>query len=184
MKRSVTGLMAVLFCFAAACSGGSGGGDVGGGGGLAAGFVAEEPSPGADTVNAGEGSTTNDLVTVLVNVTDTDGIYAAAFDLLYDADHATYVGWTPGNLLEQGGNSVFYDVGTPQTGRLVVSASRQGNVAGANASGTRTVIGLTFRVEDPGTSPITYQSNTLLDAQQQPQPINGIVWFGGTLTGV
>jgi hypothetical protein len=183
MTRSATGLLAILFCFAAACSGGSGG-DVGAGGGVAAGFVSEEPSPGSDTVNAGQGSTTNDLVTVLVNVTDTNGIYAAAFDLLYDPDHVTFMGWAAGNLLEQGGNSVFYDVGTPQSGRLVVSASRQGNVPGANASGTRTVIGLTFRVDDPGTSPITYQSNTLLDGQQQPQPITGIVWFGGTLTGV
>ena len=187
MKRILTGLLAVFVCLSAACGGGSGGGGGAGpgpGGGLAAGFVADEPSPGSDTVNSGQGNASNDLVTVLVNVTDTNGIYAAAFDLLYDSAQVTYVGWTPGTLLEQGGNAVIYDVGTPQSGQLVVSASRQGNVPGANVSGTRAVVGLTFRVEQVGNSPISFQSNTLLDGQQQPQPIPGIAWFGGTLTGL
>ena len=183
MKRFLTVMIVATVGFACACSsGGSGGGP--GQSGLTAGFIADQSSPGPDSVAAGQESNSIDTVTVEITVTNTDDVYAASFDLVYDASNATYLGWDPGTLLEQGGQTVNYNVSEPSAGRLVVSASRQGNVPGADAIDTRTVIELTFRVDAVGNSTITFQANTLLDSQQQPQQIPGISWFGGTLTGI
>jgi len=182
----VVALVAVV-AVVTACGGGSSDGDpVAPGGGISAGFLPDETNPGADTVSAGEGGTGGNLVTVDINVTDTNGIYGAAFDLGYDPSLATWLDFTEGNLLEQGGNTPFYDVQEPQAGQLVVVATRQGDVPGADASGTRTIIGLTFEVIDViagGGSVISFSANTLVDDQPQPQPIPGIGWSAGRLTG-
>ena len=55
---------------------------------------------------------------------------------------------------------------------------------GVDAVGTVTVIELTFRVEEEGSSQINFQAATLLDDQLQPQPIPGIAWHGGSLDGL
>jgi len=182
MNRTLTivGMFAILAAGVGCSSGGSGGGPVQSG--LSAGFVADQPSPAADTVNASTGSANNDMITVQINVTDTAGVYSAGFDLIYDPNQVTYSGWSPGALLEQGGFAGDYLVSEIQPGQLVVSAGRVGNVPGANASGTVPVIRITFRVDQVGSSNISFQANNLLDDQQQPHP--SIAWFGGSLTGI
>ena len=106
MKRVLTGLVPLFaIVVATACS--SGGSDTGPViPGLAGGFTPDQGSPGSDTVSAGQGGASVDLVTVEINVTNVDDVYAAAFDLLFDSAQVTYMGWSAGNMLEQGGTSV------------------------------------------------------------------------------
>ena len=180
MKGFLTVMIVATVGFACACSsGGSGGGPVQSG--LTASFIPDQSPPGTK-VAAGQKSNSNSTVTIEITVTDTDPVYAASFDLVYDSTQATYLGWDAGTLLEQGGQTVNYNV-TESAGELVVSASREGPVPGADATGTRTVIELTFQVDVVGSSAISYQAETLLDGQQQPQPIP-VNWYSGTLTGI
>jgi hypothetical protein len=182
MKRLFFVSIVALIIAATACGSGSDGGEKSN---ITAGFTPDEPSPGANTVAAAEGASSNDLVTVHVNVTDTNNVYAAAFDLSYESASVTYVGRSAGTLLEQGGHSVYYEVQEPQPGQLLVVATRQGDVPGANAVGTVPVVALTFRVEEEGSTALGFQAASLFDDQDpQPQPIAGITWFGGTLDGL
>ena len=178
-----SGLLIALLLAATACgSSGSGGGVITPS--LAASFTADQPSPGPDVVSLDEGSKTGNLVTVEIQVTDINGIYGAAFDVAYDPAMATFENWFSGSLLEQGGQTPTYQVNATQSGQLVISVSRQGNVGGANAVGTVTLIRLTFRVTQTGSSSISFPGiPTLLDAQTQPQPIFVSDWFGGTIVG-
>ena len=181
MNRALIIALVALVAVSTACSSGSGDDPV-----VvpvfSAGFVPLEPNPGPDTVSAGEGGIGGNLVTVDINVTDTNGMYGAAFDLIYNPSGANYVGFTEGNLFEQGGHTPFYDV-EPQNGRLVVVVTRQGSVPVVNASGTQTIIGLTFEVIQEGGSIVSLDASELLDDQTLPQPIPNITWFGGSLTG-
>jgi len=182
MKRALVVVLVALVVVGTACSSGSSDDPVvvpvvG------AGFVPLEPNPGPDTVSAGEGGIGGNLVTVDINVTDTNGIYAVAFDLNYVPSTANYVDFAEGSLLEQGGHTPFYDVQEPQSGHLVVVATRQGSVPGVNAAGTDTVISLTFEMIQEGGSLVSFDAFALLDDQTLPQPIPNISWFGGSLTG-
>ena len=149
MKKVLAGLIATLVVLSVACGGGSGGGNPSQTA-LAASFTPDEPSPSSNTVAAAEDAVTGDLVTVAITLTDVSGVYGVDFDLDYDANAATFVGWAGGDLLTQGSHTPFYDVNEPIQGNLVVTATRQGNVSGASAVGTATVIDLTFRVDAPG----------------------------------
>jgi len=170
----------------AACSGG-GGGDVVTGGpssGISASFVAEQPAPGAGAISMVQYTAVGDLVTVNLRVTDTNGVYGAAFDVVYNPSLVRYEDWASGVLLEQGGHSPNYTVQVPQAGRVVVGASRNGDVSGANAVGSRVVIRLVFRATAVGSSPISFQAPSLIDDQFPPQEISGTSWFGGSLNAI
>ena len=139
----VTTLLLVL---SVACGGGSADVASGGGGGsnlIVASFVADEPNPGADTVSFAESNSSGNLVTLQVNVTDTNDVHTAAFDVVFDDTLVEYVGYTVGNLLEQGGNTPLYQVG-PSAGRIVVGVSRGGST-GTNAVGSQVLMSLNFR---------------------------------------
>ena len=184
MKRLTTSLTIIALTLATAC--GSGGGSGGSGpisSNLVAGFSPDQPAPPANTVAMAEGSKTGDLVTVDITVTDTSGIYGAAFDITFNANNAIFEGWSPGNLLETGGHTPYYDVDLVAAGQLVIVATRQGPVAGVTASGTRTMVRLTFRVTHEGGHGLAFQSQALYDDQTQPQPI-AVSWAEGDLTGV
>lgn len=184
MNRALILALAALVAASTACGGGSGHDSVVGD--ITAGFVPLESNPGNDTVSAGEGSSSGNQVTVVINLTDTNGVYAAAFDLNYDPSVANYLGYTEGDLFEQGGHTPIYEVAEPQAGQLVVGVSRQGSVPGVDASGTVSIVGLTFEVLEATAqsgSIVSFDANELLDDQALPQPIPDIDWFGGWLTG-
>ncbi len=184
MHRALIIALVALVAVSTACSSGSGDDPVVSPPIATAGFVPDEPNPGSDTVSAGEGEIGGNLVTVDINVTDTNGMYGAAFDLKYNPATANYVGFTEGNLFEQGGHTPFYDVQEPQNGQLVVVVTRQGSVPGVNASGTVTIISLTFELIQEGGSDVSFDAFALLDDQTLPQPIPNLSWFGGSLTGI
>jgi len=186
--RMKMGTMLVLAALVLAPACGGGGGDEPGTGGspptLAAAFVADQFTPGTNTVSMSQGTRSADTVTVKVNLTDTTSVFGAAFDIAFDESMCTYVGFTKGTALENGGNVPNYTVdGTAQPGRVVVGVSRAGSST-TSVSGTKTVVNLTFRVKEVGTFPIAFENAVVMDGQAVPQPLPGIAWFAGALQGV
>ena len=175
MKSIPTSLFVILLVVAPGCGGSSGGGMIPA---LTASFVAGNPIPGTDTVSMARASLNGDEVTLSVNVTGTNDVYSAAFDVVFNPPTVVFVGHAPGNLLEDGGNAPTYQA-VAQAGRVVVGASRVGSVPGANAVGSRPLINLTFRVTRVGNVQVTLENAALLD--QNLNPIPAINWSGGTL---
>ena len=170
---------------APACGGG-GGSDSGTGGSsgpLFASFIADQPTPGANTVAMSQGPKTNDVVSVYVTLTDTNGAFGAAFEVVFDAARSNYLGYTRGAAFEQGGNTPNYTVdGTTNPGRIVIAVARTNGTA-ASIVGSKAILTLQFRVTQSGTTPVTIENGIVYDAQPTPQPIPGILWFGGALQG-
>jgi hypothetical protein len=180
MRRIAIVFVLALLGIVTAC--GSGGGD-GGPKSFAVGFTPEEPAPGADSVAMAESAAGGDQVLIDINITDTTGVFGAAFTVAYDTSLATFEDYSSGTLLEQGGQPVYYDVNESQPGLIDVVATRLTQGApGADANGSTPVIRLRFTVDEVGGNALTFQANTLWDASQPlPQPVSGVSWYGGTI---
>ncbi len=189
MGRVMTIVVLALAAVTPGCGGGGGGTSQGSGGSvippaLAADFVpATVGSPDA-TVRMIKGTVSGDVVEVRVDLTGVSGFYGAAFEVTYDANRATYLGWSPGTILEQGGATPVYQVSQPAPGRVVVGAARSGDVPAVDVTAEQTLIRLNFRVTQTGSSSLSFVRQHLLDGLQPPQDIPGISWYGGTLLGV
>jgi|RhiMethySRZTD1v2_1073278.scaffolds.fasta_scaffold152491_3 hypothetical protein len=184
MKMTTSIVLAALV-LAPACGGG--GGEEGATGGspttLAAAFLADQFTPGANTVSMSQGNRAGDAVTVKVNLTDTSSVFGVAFDVAFDDTKVAYTGFAKGTALENNGNTPNYTVdGSAQPGRIVVGVSRAGSTTTA-VSGTKTVISLMFRVKVTGDFPISFENAVVEDGQAVPQPLPGISWFAGALQG-
>ncbi len=171
-----------------ACGGGGGGSDSGIGGSpspLSASFVAEQPTPSAKTVSMLQASTSNDVVSVYVTLTDTTGVFGTAFEVVFDGAGVAYLGFTHGAALEAGGNVPSYTVdGSTSPGRIVLAVIRTDGTA-TDIVASKAVLILQFRVKQAGTYPLTLENRVVYDNQQpNPQPIPGILWFAGALTGI
>jgi hypothetical protein len=99
----------------------------------------------------------------------------AAFDLTFDADVVTYLGYSPGDLFEKAG-PVTYAV-YRRNDRLIVGAT----VAGPGAGGAGSVVTLHFRAAGTGSSAIRFENHSLCSSastttcDRQPS----IPWYGG-----
>jgi hypothetical protein len=178
----------VLFslCAALACGGGSGGSDVvsGGPGGstnLSGSFTPDAQNPAGNTVYT-TGTNSGALVILNVYVNNTNDVFGASFDLLYDPTMVQFENWSPGELLEFGGQSVAYQVNATEPGRLVVGVARTSAGVGVTTTTAKKLVNLTMRVTDSGNSAVQYANATLLDSQNPPEVKSGIAFFGGTLT--
>jgi hypothetical protein len=178
-------MAAVVIAFAVltACSGSGGAEDVidSGANLLRATFAPFEPNPGLNTVSLDQGDARANVVEVVVNITDTDDVYSASFDVVYDPAFADFTGWTPGSILEDGGHNPLYVASEPSSGRVVVGVSRQGGVPAVDVSGTRVLVGLSFRVNETGASEIFIENEDLKNASEQVLP--SVNWHGGNLYG-
>lgn len=187
MRNLCCALASLGIVVALSCGGGSSdGGTTDGGGGstsLVGSFSASQANPGDNSVAMAEGSGTNgNLVVVEVNVTGTSNLFGAAFDVTYDSSRATFVNWSPGTVLESGGQSVSYQVSATQPGLVVIGISRTGSQAGGvDVTAAQPAIRLTFRVTQAGNSTLGFGNASLQDAQSPPQDIPGLSWYGGTL---
>ena len=184
MKRAAIVLIIGLVSVLVACGGGGGGASGGGGGpstNVNAGFVGNVSSPGSNSVSLAEDSASGPAVTVAVNLTDTSGVYGAGFDLTFDGNKVDFQGWSPGNVLEQGGQSPTYAVNQIGSGRIRVGVTRLGSAPEVDVNGTQPVIMLDFRVTDLGTFNAQLTQGTVSDDQSQALP--GIAWNGGSFTG-
>ncbi len=163
-----------------ACGGG-GGGVVNTGGGstvLAAGFVADQPNPGANSVSLQQGSVSGSMVTIDVVVTDTVDLTGATFDLRYDSATFSYITSSAGGLFENAGANPISAVNEPAAGHLVVGI---GAASAVPVNGSQDLIRLTFRADAAGTGAVTVELGDLQDTNSQSVP--GVTWSAGTLTG-
>jgi hypothetical protein len=174
-------LVLLLLPIATACGGGSSSVVTDGGNSLGAGFVPAQPSPGSNTAAMGTGTYGGSTVGIQVTVTDTNAVYGASFRVDYDSTRVQYVGWSPGLLLEQGGQHPTYQVDGHTSGTVFVGASRTGNAPAVNVTSTETLIVLNFRVLQPGDTPLQFADEQLYNGQVPPQSLSGIHWFGGTV---
>jgi hypothetical protein len=187
MKRAFP-LVFLSMLLVVACGGGGSDPVTNSGGGgssntIAASFTPTQPNPtGPNEVSMSQGARNANLVTVRVEVTDTNDVFGASFEIDYDVSSIQFEGWSAGTILESGGNNPNYTVNATN-GMVVVGASRTGNASGVNVNGTQTLINLTFRVTDTGTMPIQFINPVLSDNQLQPQPLFGISWSAGDLVG-
>jgi hypothetical protein len=181
-----TVLLLLALATAPACGGG-GGSDSGtgsSGGPLLASFIPDQATPGANTVAMAQGPKNNDVVTVYVTLTDTNGAFGAAFEVVFDSARATYLGYGKGAVFEQGGDVPNYTVdGTTNPGRVVIAVARSSGTA-TNIAGSKAILSLQLRVKEAGTYPVTIENGIVYNAQSPPQPIAGILWFAGALQGV
>jgi hypothetical protein len=180
-------VLAMALVAAPACGGGGGSSDSGIGNSpspVSASFVPDLTSPGSNTVAMMQASRSNDVVNVWVTLTDTPNVFAAAFEVVFNAADATYLGFTKGAAFEAGGNVPNYTVdGTSNPGRIVVGVARTNGTA-TSITSSKAILTLQFRVKQPGTSQVTIQNGVIFDAQPTPQPIANILWYAGALSGV
>ena len=187
----IPSLLLVLLAVSLAC-GGSGGatgnavpGPPGGSGNVAGDFTPDAQNPGANTVyttgTPGSGANAA-LVTLHVFVNNTSDVFGASFDMTYDSSRAQFVNWSPGELLEFGGQSVTYQVNATQPGRVVVGVARTSGGVGVTSTGATRLINLTIRATQAGSSAVRLDNADLLGSQNPPQAKPGVAFFGGTLT--
>jgi hypothetical protein len=173
-----TGLVLGLSC------GGSGGGSVTKVFDFEGSFDPAEPNPLDDTVSLDSYQTDGSFVTIAVDVTGVDGIFGASFEVIYNTNMAEFAGWSPGTVLERGGNVPNYTVDGAQGGLVAVVATRTGGGSGTVDVGpSEPLILLTFQVIAEGTSLVGFR-NAWLDDDTPPDPIQNISWFGGTLVAI
>ena len=184
MRTRLSWMALLLLPGTLACGGGGGGGGVvpGGGGSMTATFVPATSSPGPKSSVMGLGNVAGELVTVTVNLTDVSNVYGAAFSVTYDPARVSFHGSSAGTILETGGHTPTYQVTAAQAGTVVVGATRNGNVAGVNVSGTKTLVRLTFQVNVEGDTPLQFSAPELYDGAVPPQPIAGVTWSAGVLS--
>ncbi len=180
----MTAVLLLALFTAQGCGGGGGSGaSIGGSPSpFAASFVPDQPTPVASTVAMAEGAMSNDVVTVNITLTDTNGVFGTAFDVVFDDTHTTYLTDAPGSVFEQGGGTPSYTV-SANGDRIVVGVART-NGTTTNVSGTKVILGLQFRVKQAGVFPVVIENEVVYDNQLNPQPIPGISWFAGAVKGV
>jgi hypothetical protein len=127
------------------------------------------------------GGASGDEVTVAFNLTDTPGVYGAAFRVTFDPARVEFEGFAPGSVLEAGGHHPTYQVQAAGAGAVDVGVSRNGNVPAVDVNGTKTLIRLMFRVTEAGTTPLAFSAPTLYDGGLPPQPIANVTWSAGSL---
>jgi hypothetical protein len=180
-------IVLLLAVVTAPACGGGGGGDTGTGGSpgpVSASFIADQPSPGANTVAMLQSSHTNDIVNVFVTLTGTPNVFGTAFEVVFDETNAAYLGYTKGAAFEQNGNVPNYTVdGTSNPGRIVIAVARTNGTV-TTIVGSKAILTLQLRVKHAGTFPVAIQNGVVYDGQSTPQPIPGMSWFAGALQGV
>lgn len=183
MRRFQWATVPLILAVAASVSCG-GGGDSSTGGSTtiyAGGFTPAEPNPGANSVSM-FGSASSNIVTLAVNVAGTNDLSGASFDVTFDPAMAEFVNWSAGQLLEQGGHQVVYQLNSQQAGRVIVGISRTTVGTGANAGIPTAIILLRMRVTRAGSSTIAFENADLLNSGNPPAAKQGISFSGGTLT--
>ena len=172
---SILGLFGVVLL--AACGGGTDSTSAGASL-LAASFTSEQPNPGQNSVSLQEGASSGNVVTILVQVTDTVDLTGGSFDLVYDSARFTFVGSSAGDLFESAGVTPLYGVNEPVSGHLVIGVGAADSVP---VNGSETLIRLTFRADARGSGLVTLDLADLQDAAGGS--VAGVTWFGGTLIG-
>lgn len=184
MRRVTSIAWISLVALVAACGGGGSGGDDPLPGtaktNVELQFEPAVPNPGPGTAALALEAASGDTVGLRVSVTGADDVFAASLDVTFDPDRVDFVDWSAGDLLEDSGQKPFYLV-AEQPGRVVIGVSLTGGGSGVDVDVARTLIRLTFRALEAGSSELDFENSGLLDSQAEPQDIPGISWHGGAL---
>lgn len=162
----------------AGCGGGGGGG--GGGGptlpqpGIT--FTEAAASPPAIRLARGPVSTAT-LLELEVRADQLPEIYGVAFDLTYPSELLRFDAAAEGTFLGAGGVGTSVQVVQSEPGRLVVGATRLGEVAGTGGSGV--LLTLRFTAVAPGGGPFRFLQNRAFDSAGEEVP--GVAWAGGSV---
>jgi len=180
-------LLVAVGVLASACGGG--GSDSGGGtpppgpGPLVATFVAQNSSPGANSMNMAPATPTGGAAfTVLVQFTQTNDVFGAGFRVTFDSTKAQFIGESgTGSFLESSGATTFYNANLEGPGELKVAATIQdaSMPAGVDVAGTQTLIALNFMALDVTTTPVAFN---FTNVEIQICPTAGGVCTTPTLT--
>ena len=181
MRRArVFSVLSCLLLVVTACGGGGSDPVIDPGGTLTASFTPTQPNPGNLETAMAPGSSSGPLVTVAINVANTNDVYGASLEVTFDPSRASFEGHSPGTLLETGGYTVHYFVAESLPGTLIISATREGQVPGVDVTAVRTLINLTFRLMVEGSSSLDFDiAASELEGPQQSIP--GVTFSGGTL---
>lgn len=179
MREQSTKIFSVICLLAALTLFGCGSGGGGSGGSAPSSPQPEAKvslSPALSTVSSG------DTFTRTVEVENVGATFYVAFDLTYDPSVIEYMDATEGTFLNQNGldGTSFQDAlqnGTP--GRLAVGLTRTGPIGEASGSGT--LLSLTFRALTPGTTSLAFANpKGLKNSANQDVVID--IWENGTIT--
>ncbi len=164
---------------------GCGGGGGGGGGAPAPGpptnptgpssvsLDASAPTSGI-SVGSGDGTSGTRLE---VDVIATDvSIYGIAFDLVYPSSIVSYSGSADGVFLGGDGSGTSIQVSDTGAGRLIVGATRLGNVGVITGSGV--VLTLVFQATSIGSGTLSFEANEAVGGVGEDLTLS---WSGGTI---
>jgi hypothetical protein len=149
---------------------------------VVASFTPDKSSPDLLDVTLQRRSQSGDNFTVDVVITDVNDVFTVSFDLAYDGTLLDYLNLTEGNFLDEGGTVPTSFLVSEQSGRIIVGASRLGQVGGVNANGDEILMSIAFRVKKSGSDSVSFENNDIINFSGPP-PIQGIEWFGGTAAG-
>ena len=132
-------------------------------GGTAGTFLFDPP-----TLNQAKGST----FTVNVMLSGGQNVYSVPVQLNYDPNRLQVLNVSNGGFLSQDGQAVaLVHRDDPQTGTLLVTASRPQGAGGVSGQGA--VVTLTFMAKSPGQSALTITRGGARDPAMQPIAMNG-----------
>lgn len=144
-------------------------------------YTSDSSSSADNTVGLNRVDSDPDLLILAVDaVSITSGqIHSVVFDLTFDPSIFQYKSYEIGEFLEDGG-AVSYMVSTESqdSGRLIIGISLLG--AAHSVSGSGTFIYLQFEPLTFGSSSLSFDNATILDASGLGgNPLTGISWYGG-----
>lgn len=177
--------LAVCLLLFASCSGGSDGGVIA----VSvsdADFTPDAAPPGADSMTLQVGSTADDVVTLDVVITDTDGVFSAEFDLAFDPLDAVYLASEEGDFLGSDGADTQFLV-TVGAGRVVVGLARvqdgTGTVPDLDVTGSAILASFQFRLLRLGSSRIEFDPGRPRTVRSRDGVPRSVSWSGGSFVG-
>jgi len=138
------------------------------------------PDPLSVTATEGQGSTCDVAVVDLV-VTDVSNLYAASFDVQFDATRvALATVSTTNSVLTSDGAPLLRQVTPVASGRVHVALTRSQVTTVVDVVGGGSLATLAFvRAGTSGMSTLTFTDADLLDPSTPPVPLPGISFHGG-----
>lgn len=113
---------------------------------------------------------------VEVRAAEVSGVFGLAFDLVFPPGLLSYQGFAGGDFLGADGAETSLQVSDTGGGRLIVGATRLGQVGAMTGSGG--VLTLVFQATSIGTGALTFQDNEAIGGVGEQVTLT---WTGGTV---
>lgn len=137
-------------------------------------FSPTTPTAGSNYVKMEQVSVSGDTVIIAVKaVSITEPVGGLAVDVTYDTSKLSFISTTNGDVIN--GNASYKE--TDNGGAVVMTIS---DVVDASPSANGTLFTITFKGTATGSGSVVLQNNSLFNASGNS--INGVSWYGGTVT--